>query len=308
MAADGQIGAPLAFFDSSGFADQTQAQYPPSFVHVMGLAPPAADVGSDGWVEPARKRLKEQELLENSQISSIDFMQTRSVSTGLGLSLDDRRLAGSSSADSPLFSLIGDDIDRELQRQEAEMDRFLKVQSERLRQAVLEKVQAKQLQTLTAVEDKILRKLRDTEAEVENMNKKNTELEDQMKQLSAEAEAWQNHARYNENLIANLRFNLQQLFAQGRESKEGCGESEVDDTASCCNGNPNDFRGLLQQQKVGGNAFAKELAICKACRTNEVCMLLLPCRHLCLCKECESKLSMCPLCKSSKFIGMEVYM
>jgi len=78
-------------------------------------------------LEPERKRLKEQDFLENnSQISSVDFLQPRSVSTGLGLSLDNTRLT--STGDSALLSLIGDDIERELQQQDVEIDRFLKVQ------------------------------------------------------------------------------------------------------------------------------------------------------------------------------------
>ncbi len=104
----------------------------------MAPGPVAANDGSDGgadlqWnygveVEPKKKMLKEQDFLENnSQISSVDFLQPRSVSTGLGLSLDNNtRMA--STGDSALLSLIGDDIERELQRHDAEIDRFLKVQ------------------------------------------------------------------------------------------------------------------------------------------------------------------------------------
>lgn len=78
-------------------------------------------------LEPERKRLKEQDFLENnSQISSVDFLQPRSVSTGLGLSLDNTHLT--STGDSALLSLIGDDIKCELQQQDVEIDRFLKVQ------------------------------------------------------------------------------------------------------------------------------------------------------------------------------------
>ena len=79
----------------------------------------------------------------NSQISSVDFLQARSVSIGLSLSLDNTHIA--STGDSALLSLIGDDIDRELKRQDAEIDRFLKVQGERLRQTILDKVQATQM-------------------------------------------------------------------------------------------------------------------------------------------------------------------
>lgn len=106
-------------------------------VHVVGFAPdtaPATDA-SDGaadfhWMyglEAKKKRLKEQDLFENnSQISSIDFLQARPVSTGLGLSLDNTRMA--STGDSPLVSLIGDDIDHELQQQDEDIEKFLKIQ------------------------------------------------------------------------------------------------------------------------------------------------------------------------------------
>ncbi|CAL9114198.1 unnamed protein product, partial [Musa textilis] len=77
--------------------------------------------------ELKRKRPKEQDLLENSQLSSIDFLQPRSVSIGLGLSLDDRRVA-SSSRESPLIILptIDEDIDREVRRIDADIDWFIK--------------------------------------------------------------------------------------------------------------------------------------------------------------------------------------
>ncbi|XWS14716.1 hypothetical protein CRYUN_Cryun35bG0032600 [Craigia yunnanensis] len=312
-AIDGQISPPLACYNTRSLHDSSQhPPYIPPF-HVVGFAPvpvPVTD-GSDGgaellWnngIESKRKKLKEQDFLENnSQISSVDFFQARSVSTGLGLSLDNNnRMA--SSGDSALLSLIGDDIDHELQRQDVEIDRFLKIQGDQLRQSVLEKVQANQLQTISFVEEKVFQKFREKEAEVENINKKNMELVERMEQLTMEVGAWQQRARYNENVITALKFNLQQVYAQSRDSKEGCGDSEVDDTASCCNGRAIDFHLLCKE-----NSDMKELMTCKVCRVNEACMLLLPCKHLCLCKGCESKLSFCPQCQSSKFIGMEVFM
>ena len=69
-----------------------------------------------------RKSLKEMDFMENnSQLSSVDFWQGRSVSTGLGLSLDNAN-------GSALLSLVGDDVDRELLRQDSEIDRFIKIQ------------------------------------------------------------------------------------------------------------------------------------------------------------------------------------
>ncbi|OVA15831.1 zinc finger protein [Macleaya cordata] len=312
---DNQMSAPITFFNPCNFADQSYPQYIPPF-HVVGLAPgpvpvpDAFDGGDLRWSngsEITKKRLKEQDFLENnnnnnnSQISSVDFLQSRSVSTGLGLSLDDRRLA--SSGESPVFSLFNDEIDRELQRQDAEIDRFVKVQGERLRQAILEKVQANQLQTISLTEEKVLQKLRERDTEVESINKKNMELEEQMKQLVVEAGAWQHRAKCNENMITTLKFNIRQVLVQNRESKEGCGDSEVDDTASCCNSGAIDFHLIGKENKD-----LKDSMTCKVCKVNQLCMLLLPCRHLCLCKDCESKLGFCPLCQSSKLIGMEIFM
>ncbi|KAK4856587.1 hypothetical protein QYF36_019000 [Acer negundo] len=60
---------------------------------------------------------------------------------------------------------------------------------------------------------------------VENINKRNMELEEKMEELTVEAGAWQQRARCNENMISALKFNLHQVYAQSRDSKEGCGDS-----------------------------------------------------------------------------------
>lgn len=95
-------------------------------MHVMGGL---GDVG--GWVDPAmKKKPVNQTFLENdnnSKISSIDFLQTP-VSTGLGLSLNYRRVAGPSTMESPPFSVFGDEIELEIQRQDAQLSCFLQHQ------------------------------------------------------------------------------------------------------------------------------------------------------------------------------------
>ncbi|XP_031407022.1 probable BOI-related E3 ubiquitin-protein ligase 2 isoform X1 [Punica granatum] len=309
---DGQISPPVGYYAPNNLQDQSQhPPYVPPF-HVVGLAPipvPGTD-GTDGGhdlqfncgLETNRKKLKEQDFFDNnSQISSLDFLQARSVSTGLGLSFDNNKMV--SSGDSALLSLLIDDVDRELRQQDAEIERFLKLEAERLRRNILDKIQSSQLQHLSLLEDKVLQKLREKENELEIINRKNMELEQQVEQLTVEAGAWQQQARYNENMISALNYNLQKIYAQSRDSKEGCGDSEVDDTASCCNGRATDLHLLCKE-----NGEKRDTMLCKFCRVNRVCMLLLPCKHLCACRECESKLSFCPLCQSSKSAGVEVFM
>ncbi|KAF8113093.1 hypothetical protein N665_0057s0043 [Sinapis alba] len=289
----GQISPELGFNSSTNLHDQSQhPPYIPPF-HVAGFAPVVQIDGSDGgadfeWNSFGRKRIKEMDFLENnSHVSSIDFWQGRSVSTGLGLSLDSTRIG--SSDGSALLSLVGDDVERELQRQDAEIDRFLKIQGDQLRHAILDKIQRSQYKTVALMEERVVQKLVEKDEELEMINRKNKELEVRVEQLTMEAEAWQQHAKYNENMIAALNYNLERAHGRPRESIEGCGDSEVDDTASCFSG---------RNSKM----------MCRFCGVREVCMLLLPCKHMCLCKECERKLSSCPLCQSSKFLGMEVYM
>lgn len=112
-------------------------------VQVAGLAPGPAheenglDLQWNSGIESKKKRPIEQAFLENnlnnnnssnnnSQISSAELLQARSVSIGLGLSLENPRLA--SSGDSALLGLVGDALDGELQRQDAEIDRYIKLQ------------------------------------------------------------------------------------------------------------------------------------------------------------------------------------
>eukprot|EP01018_Ginkgo_biloba_P035725 Gb_07205 [translate_table: standard] len=344
FAGENKASTPIAFFGPGNYADHqmqqqiqsqnqtpaanglpNQAQYIPQFTacNQGQLAPAAVVHGSEN--DPAwnllapRKRIREHELLENSQISSIDFLQTHrnaqmalpqsngAVSTGLRLSLDDERLNTTCSAaigNSRLLAVLNEELNGELQRQGAEIDQFLRLQGEQFRQALDEKTQRLQMNILARVEEGVLGKLREKEMEVENMNKKNLELEERIKQLSLEAHAWQYQAKCNETMINALKFNLQQAYAQNRESKEGCGDSEVDDTASCFNGDAGDFHALIFKE----NKDLKEQRTCRVCRSNDVCILLLPCKHLCLCKDCESRLDVCPLCRSLKSASMQVYM
>ncbi|CAN8302767.1 unnamed protein product [Cochlearia groenlandica] len=295
---NGQI-SPEIVFDISANLRHDQSQHPPYIppFHIDGF------VQRDG--NDVRKRVKEVDFMDNN--SSIDFGKARSVSTGLGLSLDNARLVSSSSSSSTyydgsasLLSLVGDDIDRELQRQDAEINRFLKIQEDQLRHAILDKIQSTQRKTVFLMDKIVVERLREKDEELEMINRKNNGLELRIEQLTIEAEAWQQRANYNEDMIAALNYNLERVhYGRARESiVEGCGDSEVDDISSCF------INGINNKKKT----MTTTEMMCRFCGVKEVCMLLLPCKHMCLCKDCEKKLSTCPLCQSSKFLGMEVYM
>lgn len=242
------------------------------------------------------------------------------VSTGLRLSYDDDErnssvtsASGSMNGAASLLLTLGDDIRTELERQKEEFDRYMKFQEEYLSKGVKDLKQRQMSSFLATLEKGINKKLREKELELENMNRKNKELMDRIKQVATEAHNWHNRAKYNESMVAVLKTNLQQAISQGIDQggKEGFGDSEVDDAASYVNPNGN-YLGLPigHGKSILGGGFKSggEHLMCKTCRSKEVSVLLMPCRHLCVCKACDVLIRVCPVCNVMKTASVEVYM
>ena len=174
-----------------------------------------------------------------------------------------------------------------------------------MRQQLEEKRQRHSLELLGAIEEGLSRRLREKDVEIEKMRLRNQELAKHAEQLTVEAHHWQAKVKSSEALVSTLRANLQQAQAASREqSKEGCGDSEADDAASSHHGDVDDIHARTFKE----NRELREQRTCRSCWTNDVSILLLPCRHLCLCKECEARLDACPLCHCLKNASVQVYM
>lgn len=274
----------------------------------------------------SRKRQREDEnLLPRQQASFVpllDFQQrnpntpfmisstsTVPISTGLRLNFDDARIApstsGRGSSGYSLSSLINEEFQSQYLKQRQEIDELIKIQGERMKRALEEKRHGHTKALLALIEECVLMRLKQKQEEVEKICRRNLELEEQVKQISLESQIWQNLAKNNEAMVSNLRSNLEQVVAQSREqSKEGCGESEADDAESCNYMVSSD----AHARTVKENRDLKEQRSCRLCKTTSACILLLPCRHLCLCKECDALRADCPLCGAPKNASVQVYM
>eukprot|EP00249_Psilotum_nudum_P021158 c27997_g1_i1 orf=1032-2138(+) len=289
------------------------------------LSEPESDV-----VQNLRKRPRDKEhsiTRPRAFIPAVDFQQVATpspamipqavapISTGLRLSLEDNRLNPSATCSSGrsgaahISSTLTEVLQSQMIKQKDEIDQFIRIQGERMKQVLEEKRQKHVRALLVAAENEVTKRLKDKEAELEKVNHRNLELGERVKQLSLETQFWQNIARNNELMVSNLRNSLEQVVAQSREqSKEGCGESEVDDAESCHYGEEGGGGVHILARTFRENKELKQQRTCRVCLANEACILLLPCRHLCMCKDCEGRLDSCPVCSSTKTATVQVYM
>lgn len=234
------------------------------------------------------------------------------VSTGLRLSYDDDErnssvtsASGSMTAAPPIILSLGDNVRTELDRQKEEFDQYIKVQEEYLAKGVQDMKQRHMASFLSAVEKGLAKKLQEKDMEIENMNRKNRELIERIKQMAAEAQNWHYRAKYNESVVNLLKSNLQQAISQGADQgKEGFGDNEVDDAASYID--PNNY--LTVPSGPPKPIFRNHQMICRACKAKEASVLLMPCRHLCLCKDCDVLVTVCPVCQFVKNASVPVHL
>ncbi|KAK6789077.1 hypothetical protein RDI58_012876 [Solanum bulbocastanum] len=234
------------------------------------------------------------------------------VSTGLKLSYDDDEpnssvssASGSINASASVIMSLGDSIKTEMERQKKEFDQYLKTQEETWARGVRDIKQRHMASLLSAVEKNVGTKLQEKDIELENINRKNRELVERMKQVTAEAQNWCYRAKCNESLVNTLKTNLQQAMQSAEQGKEGMGDHELDDAASYIE--PNNRLSNIPSGS-GKCTSTKKGIICKVCKLKEVSVLLMPCRHLCLCKDCEGLVSVCPICQLMTTASVEVFL
>lgn len=242
---------------------------------------------------------------------SVGIPNPNHVSTGLRLSYDDDEpnssvtsASGSMTAALPVILSLNDNLKFEMDRQHEELDQYIRLQEENIAKGVREMKQRQMASFLGIIENGVSKKLQEKEAEIENMNRKNRDLVERIKQVTMESQSWQHRAKYNESVVNVLKNNLKQAIAQGASlPKEGCGDSEVEDAASS-------YIDQNTRPVLGGygRTGSRKGLTCKACKVKEVSVLVLSCRHLCLCKDCEGSIGFCPVCQKEKSGSIQVYM
>uniref|UniRef100_A0A0A9EX28 RING-type domain-containing protein n=1 Tax=Arundo donax TaxID=35708 RepID=A0A0A9EX28_ARUDO len=268
--------------------------------------------GGGGGVVASRKRGREADVEQHVSSSSAALLPIPGMhEAGVETQPPPAGCAASRVVESAMASTSGrpasvaDALVSELCRQGAEVDALVRAECDRLRIG-LEQARKRQSHALVrAAAGAAARRLREKEAELEAARGHAAELEERLRQAAAESQAWFGLARSNEAVAAGLRATIDTLLLRGAAAApapaEGFGESDptsspaaADDAQSCCF----EAKDAPADHTAGTSAVSKWA--CKACGEVEASVLLLPCRHLCLCKACEPLLDACPVCLAAK--------
>lgn len=164
---------------------------------------------------------------------------------------------------------------------------------EKVRKDLTERHYRHENQILAIIKEEMLKHLMAKEEEIEKIQSLNFALEEKVRSLCIENQMWRNLATSNEVTANMLRINLNQVLEQvGNDQQFELAE----DAISCCDSNEADER--VKDYNKGRS--------CRNCGEEEACVLLLPCRHLCLCSKCSRKYNACPVCKANKNISVHV--
>ncbi|KAK6118297.1 hypothetical protein DH2020_047970 [Rehmannia glutinosa] len=153
---------------------------------------------------------------------------------------------------------------------------------------------------VTAIGERVMRKLKEKEDQIQRIGKLNFALQEKVKSLHVENQLWRDLAQTNEATANSLRSNLEQVLAHVATEEE-------EDAESCCGSTDH-----IDDDKVGeGKSCYSDMRKCRRCGDRDSCVLLLPCRHLCLCNVCGSgsyQLQACPVCNSTMKATLHVNM
>ncbi|XP_057458081.1 probable BOI-related E3 ubiquitin-protein ligase 2 [Lotus japonicus] len=219
------------------------------------------------------------------------------------------------------FSFLGEDISLHIHHHQLDIDNLISQHMEKVRMELEEKRKGQVRRLMEAIEIGMMKRLKTKEDEIERIGKLNLALEERVKSLYIENQIWRELAQTNEATANALRANLEHALCQIRDSDDEDATvvppamaAPEDDAESCCGSNNDDdgWRTVVQQgvqdKECGGPESDRRRRLCRKCGKEESCVLILPCRHLCVCTLCGSTLHNCPICKSYKNASVHVNM
>ncbi|KAL5225768.1 hypothetical protein ABZP36_012407 [Zizania latifolia] len=293
-------------------AAQQQQQQPPLFLdfsHGHGDGGNARKRPREAEAAMAPQMFSPQPQAQGHKVVSLARAQKRPA-TGLRLDFDEgsEHVSSTSSAS----SLLSDELAAQCDQYKNEMVQLFQYHMERLRRALAEVRRRHYRSLLGAAEAAAARRIREKEEDVSRAARRGAELEERVGQLRAEAAAWQAKALADQSTAAALHAQLQQAAvaaqARGKAVEDNAEGAAADDAES----------GFVDPDRVVEVlAPPPPSRPCRTCRLRASSVVLLPCRHLCVCDACEPAVSTtltgtavaaCPMCRGAVTGTVQVFL
>ncbi|MED6157833.1 hypothetical protein PIB30_027220 [Stylosanthes scabra] len=275
--------------------DYSSLQPPPS----IGRKRPREHQNPNAINEPPYQVIHQTHLHNHNLVSTglrLSFSSLQPHQQQQALQLQQTSLNSSSSSS----SLLSQQLASQIKQQRHEIDQFLQAQGEQLRRSLADKRQTHFRALLTAAEDTLARRLKDKEEEVQKATRRNAELEAQAAHLTAQAQLWQAKAKAQEATAASLQAQLHHAIMNAGGGGPCTAEDGGAGVMSCAED--------AESAYVDPERVAAAGPRCRGCEKRVASVVVLPCRHLCVCGECERHFRACPVCLTVKNSTVEVFL
>ncbi|PAN48405.1 hypothetical protein PAHAL_9G380100 [Panicum hallii] len=259
--------------------------------------------------------LQPQPQAQGPKVISLAQLHKRPA-MGLRLDFDEGSEHVSSTSSASPSCLLSDELAAQRDQHRNEMDRLIQEHAERLRRALADARRRQYRSLLVAAEAAASQRIREKEAEASEAVRRGADLEDRVARLRAEAAAWQAKALADQSTAAALHAQLQQAAAAAQargkaEEEEDNAGAAADDVGSC----------FVDPDRVVEIAPPPPPPArpCRTCRRASASVVLLPCRHLCVCADCEPAVpatapfaagavaAACPMCRGAVTGTVQVF-
>uniref|UniRef100_A0ACD6A419 Uncharacterized protein n=1 Tax=Avena sativa TaxID=4498 RepID=A0ACD6A419_AVESA len=189
------------------------------------------------------------------------------------------------------------------QQQAVVVDRILVKHAASMWTALAEQRKKHMGAIISTVEARAAKRLKAKDDEIDRIRSMNWALEDRLRNLYVEAQMWRDMAQSSEAAANVLRADLQR--ALDAQAVRAGGGDDVEDAGSCCWGdnqaaNCGADEEEEEEEEVRTPVVAPGVGRCKGCGEGAAVVLLLPCRHLCVCASCGDTARACPACGCAK--------
>lgn len=213
---------------------------------------------------------------------------------------------------SQIPSFVGDDVLPLVQQYQLDINSIISHHTKKIRLELEEQQKHEARMLVSAIGERVMKKMNEKDEQIQRMGKINLVLQERVKSLYMENQLWRDLAQTNEATANSLRSNLEQVLAHVSDERLSAGPVEEDVESCCGSSNEAEEEKTEEEEEVrrlAGGAQDKSNRMCRKCGERESCVLLLPCRHLCLCTVCGSTLHhACPVCNSNMNATVHVNM